>query len=719
MQTQIKKTLLANQDMMRQHLEFLFSGMKEYEDCRIEISILNRSDTFTLSEIDKAISRALSWNAQGENVYTVGAALNPDMFPASRSCDEDFYASSVVWCDIDDPIDKEELKKLYAHCPPNAAVITAHVPNRRLQLWWKLDEPLTDTDALREALQGVQEALRGDPKVKNITSLMRLGGGVNIPTEKKQAGGRIVEVTEYHNIHNNKTSIENFIRSYPIKSYFDPLNSTPAPKTTIVSSGGLSSQIIDGREQYMSDMVYAAIINLAGELRRWPTPQEVYDDAWPVYSAKVGARGQRTLDQDHRGGKAMQQKIISKLRLITAGRVRSAPTLDSVLRNAPKKGVTGIPETENVDPTTGEVNRLSYKWIMADDVQAVLEVQDFVEDTLRDGEMSVVYGRPGCGKTFFMVDLAMHVALGRKWNGLEVEQGAAVYVSMEGAHGMKNRVHAFRSHHAIEGKIPLYIIPQAFSMFDQQIGLQGFLNTLEDIKTAHGSIRLIVIDTLARAMAGGDENSTKDMSLFVSSCDIVRGASKAHIAIVHHSGKDELKGGRGSSALLGGIDTEIELSRDEDSNIVTVTTTKQKEMELGKKLYYSISSVILGVNKRGKSVTSCVVYPVDEDVVTKTKDTREMSPKQKFIYEVIVNQMTRVGEKRRPYNDGPELVCISYEDLKEGLENAGVKRMLDSENGKSTAEDKVKSFTQSGREQLKKMGKIGFNKRFVWILDGE
>lgn len=375
------------------------------------------------------------------------------------------------------------------------------------------------------------------------------------------------------------------------------------------------------------------------------------------------------------------------------------------------------PLLAQVDPVTGEVNRLTYKWINADDVKAVLEIQDFVENTLRDHEMSVVYGKPGCGKTFFMVDLAMHVALGRKWNGLEVEQGAVVYVSMEGAHGMKNRVHAFRSHHGVEGKIPLYIIPQAFSMFDQQIGLQGFLNTLEDIKTAHGGIRLIVIDTLARAMAGGDENSTKDMSLFVSSCDIVRAASGAHMSIVHHSGKDELKGGRGSSALLGGIDTEIELSRDEDSNIVTVTTTKQKEMELGKKLYYSISAVTLGVNKRGKSVTSCVVNPVPEGEVTKTKDTREMSPKQKFVFDVIVNQLAISGQKIRPYSDGPELNCISYEDLNSGLEEAGVKRMLDSENGKSTAEDKVKSFTQSGREQLKKMGKIGFNKRYVWLIE--
>ncbi len=112
MQTQSKQILSANADTMRQHLSFLFDGMKEYDDGRIEISILNQSETFALSEINQAVDKAILWNNQGKNVYTVGALLNPETGQFVRSCDEDFYATSVIWCDIDDPIDKEALKFL-------------------------------------------------------------------------------------------------------------------------------------------------------------------------------------------------------------------------------------------------------------------------------------------------------------------------------------------------------------------------------------------------------------------------------------------------------------------------------------------------------------------------------------------------------------------------------------------------------------------------------
>jgi RecA-family ATPase len=76
---------------------------------------------------------------------------------------------------------------------------------------------------------------------------------------------------------------------------------------------------------------------------------------------------------------------------------------------------------------------------------------------------------------------------------------------------------------------------------------------------------LVVIDTLARAMAGGNENASEDMGAFVRNVDRVRSATSAHTMIVHHSGKNKAAGARGHSSLRAATDTEIEI----DQRIVT------------------------------------------------------------------------------------------------------------------------------------------------------
>ena len=58
--------------------------------------------------------------------------------------------------------------------------------------------------------------------------------------------------------------------------------------------------------------------------------------------------------------------------------------------------------------------------------------------------LSVIWGPPKCGKSFLTFDLMMHVALGWEYRGRRVRQGAVVYCALEGAHGFRARVEAFR-----------------------------------------------------------------------------------------------------------------------------------------------------------------------------------------------------------------------------------------------------------------------------------
>jgi hypothetical protein len=59
----------------------------------------------------------------------------------------------------------------------------------------------------------------------------------------------------------------------------------------------------------------------------------------------------------------------------------------------------------------------------------------------------------------------------------------------------------------------------------------------------------LILDTLSRALAGGDENSSVDMGRLIARCDAVREMLGCTLEYVHHSGKDKSRGARGWSGL--------------------------------------------------------------------------------------------------------------------------------------------------------------------------
>lgn len=73
----------------------------------------------------------------------------------------------------------------------------------------------------------------------------------------------------------------------------------------------------------------------------------------------------------------------------------------------------------------------------------------------------------------------------------------------------------------------------------------------------------------------------------VAGIDAVRAATGAHVAVIHHCGKDEARGARGHSSLRAAVDTEIEISRADGETISTVRVTKQRDMAIGDPLPFS------------------------------------------------------------------------------------------------------------------------------------
>ncbi len=367
------------------------------------------------------------------------------------------------------------------------------------------------------------------------------------------------------------------------------------------------------------------------------------------------------------------------------------------------------------DPVTGQkqiITALNYIKFSA--IQPSIEVNDFVQNLFGQNQFSVTYGESNCGKTFFMTDMSFHIAMGKQWRDRRVEGGGVIYAALEGAHGLKNRIAAFKLRNEITQDIPFAMVASQIDFLNPDGNIHEFIDLINRAADDLGSVKLVVVDTLARALMGGDENSGQDMGMIVRHADALRYATGAHANFIHHSGKDQARGARGHSSLRAAVDTEIEVMKDPGADFSTVKVVKQREMEIGKDMAFRLEKVSIGVNKHNEEITSCVVEPIEKDITGQHK-AREMTASQKFVYDVIVNQLSICGTQRQVYSDGPTVLCITYDNLKFGLEDAGVKSFLETE--KSSSEDKVKSFTQTRREQLKRAGKIGFNRHYIWLIE--
>ena len=248
----------------------------------------------------------------------------------------------------------------------------------------------------------------------------------------------------------------------------------------------------------------------------------------------------------------------------------------------------------------------------AGDMFGIAEAADFVEGLLTDGGASVVYGPSNCGKSFWSLDLAAAVATGRDFRDeLECEQGAVVYVALEGTHGARNRIEALKRANRLTPDAPLYLCFYPVSLLERGHAARLAETVRHAAEQSALPCRLVVIDTLARAMAGGDENKGQDMGTAVESIDAIRAATGAHVMVIHHCGKDEARGARGHSSLRAAVDTEIEISRPDGETISTVRVTKQRDLPPGEAMPFSLVPLTLGTDRRGKPITSCTVHHED------------------------------------------------------------------------------------------------------------
>lgn len=193
-----------------------------------------------------------------------------------------------------------------------------------------------------------------------------------------------------------------------------------------------------------------------------------------------------------------------------------------------------------------------------------------IDGVLVRNTLAVLWGKPGSGKSFVALDWALSLAVGAWWFGRSVEKSRVLYVAGEGVGGLNQRVEAWqiaRTIYNIDDDM-LAIHPGAVNFLDAQWAA-ALVELAQELQPA-----LVIADTLARVMVGGDENAARDMGVAIDAANKVQNATGASVLFVHHDTK-EGSTMRGSSALLGAVDTSVECKA--DGQQVTLRCEKQKD----------------------------------------------------------------------------------------------------------------------------------------------
>ena len=302
------------------------------------------------------------------------------------------------------------------------------------------------------------------------------------------------------------------------------------------------------------------------------------------------------------------------------------------------------------------------KLVWADDLKPDFSRPQLVDGLLEGGCMSVIFGQPKSGKTFFTFTLAIHIALGTPFCGHYVQKGLVVYVVGEGAYSIEMRLAAWRIKNQAPS-IPMAILPHALDMRSSVQDVQRLIQAIQSVEAESGEhVVMIVLDTLARMNAGGDENSPQDMTTLIKHGDVLRDATGAHVAWVHHSGKDTTKGMRGHSSLLGAVDSVVEITN--VNGICIVEATAQRNIEAGDFANFKLERIQIGERQLGDSfqvVESCVLVQTEEKPIKPSKRPKEGTWKHAVLIaweadlaemkneDEIVEQAIKVMQKKSDY----------------------------------------------------------------------
>ena len=371
------------------------------------------------------------------------------------------------------------------------------------------------------------------------------------------------------------------------------------------------------------------------------------------------------------------------------------------------------------EPSTKQTQAKEAKPPKTVNIEAWDDIQDepvewMIHSILPTKSFSALFGPPGSFKSFIALDMAEAIATGRPWMGNEVEkQGAVLYICGEGFGGMGARIKACQIHHSTPKGAPIYVIRHQLNLRSSAEDFNALMMAVVQLVETTGiEFQLLIIDTLARAFGGGNENDSDAMGSFITSMGKIQEFLACALMVLHHSGKDLAKGLRGHSSLLGAVDTQLEILRFEDQAKGIISLTKQKDGQDGIRHGFEMVEIEISSSSLGfDPVVSLAVQASDEAVNQASKKAKNNAGKgrnQSIAMESLGNVIKQKGIQK--IVEGKLRTVVNLDDWRtEFRSKKGVTD--DSELTVRKAFDKAWSRAQ---DDLHKFGEIGIRDKYVW-----
>lgn len=358
------------------------------------------------------------------------------------------------------------------------------------------------------------------------------------------------------------------------------------------------------------------------------------------------------------------------------------------------------------------------------------EHEFMVDEWLTAGDKSVIGGPSRSGKSFLAIHAGMAISLpataglpasfkSPDFFGQKVmTPGLVIYQAGEGARGVKQRLRAFRNHFGVprDARVPFVLLQSKIDLYAPEGDTAALIEEVKGIAAQYDTpLRMLVIDTLATATGGADENSGRDMSTVMANIDRLAAACPGcHVSLVHHMNAAGTKL-RGHTSVYANVDQVITVTRDEETKIRTAVLDKQKDGEDGKRIRFELKSIDVGVRKQdGKTLTSCVCLEVGEkDAGAKTGEQGfRLTGQEELVFRALMKALTDHG-RPAPAETKNAPRGVTVVDYKHWREAFAASAPIDSQDER-TRSAAIKKAMQRGGITLLKYGVIGRDDPWCW-----
>jgi len=201
---------------------------------------------------------------------------------------------------------------------------------------------------------------------------------------------------------------------------------------------------------------------------------------------------------------------------------------------------------------------------------------EFIIDGVLPSGVTILFAKPGVGKSFFA--LAVGSAVARNIPLFELHEtrkpGGVLFVLPEGVSSWAERLRDHDDYFDLEDSPDMLFVHGEVNIATKP-GWNQLLDVIETINSGHGSdVALVVIDTLAAATPGANENSVEEIGLVMQRLQSLAGMGIA-VLVCHHAGKSG--DFRGHTSISGSCDAMLRLVEDKSTGVRELRAEKLRD----------------------------------------------------------------------------------------------------------------------------------------------